>query len=213
MTLTWYQIGYWRNGKSLFMHAVEVTENNFMAYSILIKEYEEAGEIDEATKMFQKAIEINNYFLAYNHFGELLVRQNKYDEAIPILEKATQFRTDYATPYNILGMIYDYKGRSTEALAMYQRAIELHPTYGDAYNNLGVFYAKQGRFGDAIAMFQKAVKFNPTSENYNNLGLALAKQGNLHQAVDMLREAVKIDPDNFGARKMLEAFQAQSEGR
>ena len=213
MTLTWYQIGYWRNGKSLFMHAVEVTENNFMAYSILIKEYEEAGEIDEATKMFQKAIEINNYFLAYNHFGELLVRQNKYDEAIPILEKATQFRTDYATPYNILGMIYDYKGRSTEALAMYQRAIELHPTYGDAHNNLGVFYAKQEKFGDAIAMFQKAVKFNPTSENYNNLGLALAKHGNLDQAIDMLREAIKIDPDNFGAQEMLNAFQAQGERR
>ena len=41
MTLTWYQLGYWRNAKSLFEHAVEVTENNFMAYSILIREYEE----------------------------------------------------------------------------------------------------------------------------------------------------------------------------
>jgi len=213
MTLTWYQIGYWRNTKSLFEHAVEVTENNFMAYSILIKEYEKAGQIDKATKMFQKAIEINNFPLAYYNFGELVLRHNLFDEAIPILEKVIQFRTDFATPYNTLGLIYDHNGRYTEALAMYQKAIELDPTYGDAYNNFGIYYAKQGRYGDAIAMFQKAVKFNPTSENYNNLGLALAKHGNLDQAIDMLREAIKIDPDNFGAQEMLNAFQAQGERR
>jgi tetratricopeptide (TPR) repeat protein len=213
MTLTWYQLGYWRNTKSLFEHAVEVTENNFMGYSILIKEYEEAGQIDKATQMFQKAIEINNFPLAYYNYGELVIRQNRFDEAIPILEKAIQFKTGFALPYNSLGLIYDHQGRYTEALAMYQKAIELDPNYGDAYNNLGIYYAKQGRYGDAIAMFQKAVKFNPTSENYNNLGLALAKQGKLDQAIDMLREAIKIDPDNFGAQKMLKTFQAQREGR
>jgi tetratricopeptide (TPR) repeat protein len=213
MTLTWYQLGYWRNSKSIFEHAVEVTENNYMAYSILIIEYEKAGQIDKATKMFQKAIEINNFPLAYYNFGELVIRQNNFDEAIPILEKAIQFKKGFALPYNSLGLIYDHKGRYTEALAMYKRAIELDPTYGDAYNNLGIYYAKQGRYGDAIAMFQKAVKFNPTSENYNNLGLALAKQGNLDQAIDMLREAIKIDPDNFGAQNTLKAFQAQREGR
>jgi len=142
MTLTWYQLGYWRNAKSLFEHAVEVTENNFMAYSILIKEYEEAGQIYKATKMFQKAIEMNNLFLAYYNFGALLVRQDKFDEAFRLLEKAIQFRTDFAMPYNFLGMIYDYKGRYTEALAMYQRGIELDQNYGDAYNNLGIYYAK-----------------------------------------------------------------------
>jgi tetratricopeptide (TPR) repeat protein len=212
MTLTWYQLGYWRNAKSLFEHAVEVTENNFMAYSVLIKEYEDAGQIDKATKMFQKAIEVQNLFLAYYNFGALLVRQNRFDEAIPMLEKAIKYRIDFAMPYNFLGMIYDYQGRYTEAVAMYQKAIELDPTYGDAYNNLGIHYAKQERYGNAIAMFQKAVEFNPTSENYNNLGLALAKQGNLDQAIDMLRKAIKIDPDNLGAQNMLKAFQAQREG-
>ena len=213
MTLTWYQLGYWRNTKSLFEHAVEVTENNFMAYSILITEYEKTGQIDKATEMFKKAIDINNFPLAYYNFGELVFRHNIFDEAIQILEKVIQFRTDFATPYNTLGLIYDHKGRYTEALAMYQRAIAIDPTYGDAYNNLGIYYAKQGRYDDAVAMFQKAVKFNPTSENYNNLGLALAKQGNLDQAIDMLRKAIKIDPDNSGAQNMLKAFQAQREGR
>jgi tetratricopeptide (TPR) repeat protein len=213
MTLTWHQLGYWRNSKSLLEHAVEVTENNFMAYSILIREYEEIGQINEATKMFQKAIEVQNLFLAYYNYGALLVRQNRFDEAIPLLEKAIQFSSNYPIPYNTLGMIYDYKGRSNEALAMYQRAIRIDQTYGDAYNNLGIIYGQQGSYRDAIAMFQKAVKFNPTSQNYNNLGLALAKQGNLDQAIAMFREAIKIDPDNFGAQKMLEDFLAQREGR
>ena len=110
MTLTWYQLGYWRDAKSLFEHAVEVTENNYVAYSILIGEYENIGQIDNATRMFRKATEITNYPLAYYNYGALLVRQNRFDEAIPILEKAIQVKHDFALPYNILGIAYESKG-------------------------------------------------------------------------------------------------------
>jgi protein O-mannosyl-transferase len=213
MTLSWHQLGYWRNSKSLFEHAVEVTENNSMAYSILIKEYEKVGQLDKATEMFQKATKTDNYPLAYYYYGELLVNHNKFNEAIPILEKAIKYKNNFAPPYNVLGLIYDGQGKSNEALILFQKAIEIDPTYGDAYNNLGIYYATAGRYGEAVAMFQKAVKFNPTSQNYNNLGLALAKQGNLNQAIDMLREAIKVDPGNLGAREMLKNFLAQKQER
>ena len=78
LTLTWFQVDYWRDNRSLFEHALKVTANNYIAYSILIREYEKLGRIDEAARAFQRAIRIKpDYGPAYSSYGTLLAHQIK----------------------------------------------------------------------------------------------------------------------------------------
>ncbi len=210
LTLTWFQVCYWRDNRSLFEHALKVTANNYIAYSVLIREYEKLGRIDEAARAFQTAIRIKpDYGPAYSSYGTLLAHQNKIDEAIPMFQTALQFMSHHVGAYNNLGMAYDYSGNHTAAMALYKKAIEMDPNFSDAYNNLGIDYLNQGENREAIRMFQKAVQLNPNSAAYNNLGIALAKQGELDQAIAMFEKAVKINPHNAGAQEMLRNFKAQ----
>lgn len=160
--LTWLQTGYWRNSDSLFEHAAEVTENNYMAYSILIEKYDRQGGIDKAIDMGQKAIKIKpDYAYAYNGLGRVYANHGQFDEAILMFQKAIQLRQYFTDAYNNLGIEYARLGRNREALAMLKKVIQLSPNSSVAFNNLGLAFERQGDVAEAIAMSQKAVQIDP----------------------------------------------------
>jgi tetratricopeptide (TPR) repeat protein len=161
MVFTWVQLGYWQNPRSLFEHAIKVTDNNAVAYSYLIEEYGKRREINKASDMFQKAIEIApTYVYAYNNMGLAYEYNGRVSDAIPMYQKAIRVDPTFSEAYNSLGIIYASQGKNPEAIAMFQKAIQLNPSSA-AYNNLGMALAKQGDLDQAIAMFEEAVKLNP----------------------------------------------------
>ena len=52
------QLDYWRNGESLFRHAIALTENNFIAYDGLGRALYNQGRLDEAVYYCLKSLEI-----------------------------------------------------------------------------------------------------------------------------------------------------------
>jgi tetratricopeptide (TPR) repeat protein len=209
--LTWFQVGHWRDIRSLFEHAINVTANNYVAYSELIEDYGEKGEIDKAIDVFQKAVKVSpDYYFAYNNLGAVLANQGRIDEALPLFQKAVQLKPDFSRAYNNLGMAYDNKGEFDNAIAMFQKAIQIDPYFAGAYNNLGIDYANQGKNLEAIAMFKKALEINPNFlEAYNNLGLAFVKYGDINGAIIMFQRAIQVNPNNANAHKMLSILKNQ----
>ena len=71
--LTWFQIKIWKNGETLFRHAVAVTKNNYLAYNNLGFFLENHGKTDEALDDYRKSVEINPFYEdARNNLGHLL---------------------------------------------------------------------------------------------------------------------------------------------
>ncbi len=90
------------------------------------------GKVEEAIAECKRAIEIDPEFgNPYNDIGAYLIGLERFDEAIPWLERAiTAKRYDPRHfPYFNLGRAYLAKGSINRARELFQKALEIEPRY------------------------------------------------------------------------------------
>jgi tetratricopeptide (TPR) repeat protein len=212
--LTWRQVGYWRDSATIYSHALEVTENNYIAYNNLGMTYYEAGRHDEAMAMFYQAIRSNPKFAeAYNNIGLELAGRGDFSAAISRFQQALRLQPNIKKAHSNLGMAYLKQGRVEEAWEMFRTALKNDPANADpnnlasACNILAIYLADQGESAFAIRFFQEAIRLQPNYDRaYYNLGLAYLKQDLIIEAREMFEMALKKNPNNAGAREMLDSI-------
>ena len=162
LALTRQQLGYWKDSEALFRHALEVTENNYLAHHNLGIALDEKGQIDEAISQFQEAIRLKpDYAHAHNNLGIALVKKGQIDEAISQYQEAIRLKPDYADAHNNLGIALVRKGQIDEAIREFQEAIRLKPDFAEAHYNLGIALVRKGQIDEAIREFQEAIRLKP----------------------------------------------------
>ena len=100
------------------------------AHTYLGWAYSFQGKIDEAIAQCEIAIRLDPEFgNPYNDIGVYLMQQQKFDEAIPWLEKAKQAKRYEPRhfPYLNLGRVYLTKGMIQKALEEFRGALERNP--------------------------------------------------------------------------------------
>jgi tetratricopeptide (TPR) repeat protein len=109
------------------------------AYTFLGWTYSQQGRQDDAIVQCKNAILIDpSLGNPYNDIGAYLIQQNKFDEAIPWLEKATASRRydSYHYPWYNLGRVYAALELFTKARECFEKALEIEPRYGAATDAL-----------------------------------------------------------------------------
>lgn len=100
------------------------------------------------------------------------LKQEKYDQAIELLEPLVEKEQRFAAPFVNLGMAYIKKGDTEKAEKYLRKALEIDLGHPVANNELGLIYRKQGRFEDARKAYENALAVHP---NYlpalKNLGI------------------------------------------
>ena len=92
--------------------------------------YYEQGNLDEAEKQYQKAIQTNpNYVEAHNNLGNIYFRKERFEEALAEYKKTVEIKPDYAQGYFNLGSTYLQQNKPEEAIESFQRALEINPKY------------------------------------------------------------------------------------
>ncbi len=109
------------------------------AYTFLGWAYHYQGKLDEAIEECKKAIQIDPEFGApYNDIGCYLIDRERYDEAIPWLERALQSRRydSHHLPHYHLGRAYVAKELYREASRHFEAALRINPDYALARQRL-----------------------------------------------------------------------------
>jgi protein O-mannosyl-transferase len=199
---TRHQLAHWRDGVTLFRHALEVTDRNFLAHNNLGVALVAKGQTDEAILQFQQALRLKPDFAeAHCGLGTALTQQGRLDEAIRHLQEALRLQPGYANAHHNLGNALGKRGRIDEAIQEYREAIHLAPESAEAFYNLGNALCKQGQIDEAISQYQRVLRLKPNDTLIRNaLGLALAKNGCLDEAIPQYREALRLEPDQTDAR-------------
>jgi tetratricopeptide (TPR) repeat protein len=205
LTLTRQQLGHWKDGETLFRHALAVTENNCVPHHGLGIALTRKGQLDEAISQFQEAIRLKpDDADAHNNLGNALDKKGQSDEAIRQYQEAIRLKPDYADAHYNLGNALGQKGQSDEAIRQFQEAIRLKPDYADAHINLGTALDRKGQIEEAISQYQEAVRVQPDyADSHYNLGLALGKRGQGDEAIRQFQEAIRLKPDHAEAHNNL----------
>ena len=139
MSLTFQQVGYWKDNSSLFEHAIKVTDRNYVAYQYLAQVKMDNGELDAALDYLSKALAINpDDPKAHATLGNLYAKRGELILAIKSFKYALKLNPKISEVYNNLGVTYYRLGDSAKAIRYYQTALELNPDYSKAARNLEV---------------------------------------------------------------------------
>jgi tetratricopeptide (TPR) repeat protein len=203
--VTWVQIGHWRNGQTLFEHALRVTRDNYVARNNLGSVFESRGELETAAGQFEEALRIRDDFApAHNNLGLVLTKQGKPSRAIEHLLRAVRLDPGSAEAQANLGSALQQQGDLDRAAEHFERAVQLEPGHARAHNNIGIIFERRGDLDGAQARYEKALQIAPDfAEAHSNLGNVLLARGDLVGARARYESALQSRPDFAGAQNNL----------
>lgn len=98
--------------------------------------------------------------LDYNRAQDLLV-QDRYADAIELLEKVAEVAPTLSAPRIDLGIAYHQLGELEAAEAHLHTALAINPAHPVALNELGIVYRKTARFAQARQSYEAALDVYP----------------------------------------------------
>ena len=197
--ITYRQIQYWHDSLTVWGHAIDVTEHNYLAENNMGQALVQLRRVDEAYAFFVRASndDPNDPFARLN-IGSYLKMHGREDAAIAQYQLALHLAAEpslRSVAYSNLGTVYFDRGDYTKSRANYEDALRLNPDEASAWQGLGLLYQKQGDLEHAISYFARAAALQPTGENYLDLARALYQANRRAEAVAALERALKEQPD------------------
>ena len=206
VVVTRQQLGHWKDGETLFRHAVGVTRDNWLALNNLGCALVKKGQIDEAIGYYVEALILRpGYAMAHNNLGVALTKKGQFDEGISQVQEALRLKPDYAEAYYNLGNALVRKGQIDAGISQYLEALRRQPDYADAHCNLGIALVRKGQLDEALSQYLEALRLAPANaEAHANLGIVFVRKGRIDEAISQYLEALRLQPDyaeahyNFG---------------
>lgn len=191
------QLQYWHDRNTLYTHALEVTDTNYMMHYDLGVAFASQNKFDEASDHYRRALEIKpDYALAHNNLAILLASQGRFDEAVTHYRQALSADPNYAQAHNNLAVTLQSQGKVDEAFIHYRKAIQINPEFAESHDNLARLLLSQGKPDEAVKHFSQALKAKKDNpELHYNIAGALFNLGRLDEAISHYRMALQIKPD------------------
>ena len=202
-TVTWTQLGHWRNSKALFNHALSVTKNNYVMHNNMGALLAIQGNMQDAISHYNEALKIRPDDLEANYnLGNLLLRQGKFKDSIPYYGEAIRSKPDFSPAHNNLGIALGQSKDLERAVEQFREAVRLDPGYQEARNNLKFALARLEKPKEIVlpkTSAETAKTDRETAEGEVKAGVSLATKGDLVGAINHFKEALKLNPNHYDA--------------
>jgi tetratricopeptide (TPR) repeat protein len=208
--LTLRQLRFWQDSPTLFHHALDVTENNWLAHQGLGYYYAQPpGDLSEAIAEYRAMLKIvPQYAEAHFSLAAVLARRpESLAEAVAEYQTALRINPRHAAAASALGKAWlQIPGRLGEAAAAFETAVRLAPADPDVRNDLADVLARlPERLPEAVAAYREVLRLRPDwVEVHSNLGLVLARMpGRLSEALAEYETVLRARPDFAAAHNNL----------
>ncbi len=161
--LTLVQLRSWRNSVTLWEHALQVTDDNYVAHNNLgVLLALDPRQANRALEQFDKAIQIKPDFVAalVNRAAELRKR-GRLKEAEQDAREALKAQPEDAAAHNTLAVLLATQGEFAAAEREFQTALRLDPENAQAHVNFGMLLEHRGRYQEAADHYAEAARLRP----------------------------------------------------
>jgi Flp pilus assembly protein TadD len=156
------QISYWRDSVSLFLHSLEVTENNYVTDNCLGIAFDKAGDKARALVLYREAVRLEpRYPQSQFNLAISLLGFGQNQEALQHLQTAAELEPRNPDVQFDLGVYFLQHDSLTNAVTCFRNVLTVLPDSVRAENNLADALVKLGRFAEALPHYRRALQLKP----------------------------------------------------
>jgi Tfp pilus assembly protein PilF len=214
--MTTRQIRTWRSTYDLWAHALDVTQDNYLAEDFfgvaLLRKNSESHQppySNEVMIHFRNAVRINpRDAVGRLNFGTCLYERGATQDALEQYQHALQYTQDphlVALAYIGLGSGYERLHELDKAGESYHMALTLEPQNLGLFTNLGRLAMKK-----RIVQLAASAAAHPTPQSYLVLGQLEQSAGQVDDARTSYERALTLDPKLEDARSALTTLKGES---
>ncbi len=155
-------------------------------------------DFDLATRLYTEMLqESPDDIELLRQLGNLHVKNNKDDQALPIFNRITELSSNDVDALISIGGIYRRQKKFDESIAVLERALATGTNSTQVSYNLGFTFRQMRQYDDAIACFEDVVDQNPNDVlAFNHIGAIYAEREEHEAAIETYLRGLKIDPNH-----------------
>jgi spermidine synthase/Tfp pilus assembly protein PilF len=186
-------------------------------------EREDQGKLDESLALYKEIIKLApaRTITAYNHIGQILAKQGKWQEAIDSAKSAIEYNEKAKIKHTMADMYFNISlaskklGRDEDtseyirkAIEAYQKDLAQEPNSIKTLRNLGNALVEAGRFSEATKYLKRAIDMGPSEvANHLSLATALSMQQRYDEAIEVIKKAI-VSFSNIRSENSIRAVHA-----
>jgi tetratricopeptide (TPR) repeat protein len=137
--------------------AYEIDPLSMVIINNIAEQYVDRGDTKAAMEESKRLIDLDpNFWAGYTTFGNALVKQGRYDEALAAGQKAEQLSNRSSATLAFVGHVYGRLGKRSEAEAVIKELEERYAKKEADGRDLAVVYAGLDDRNQAFAWLEKA---------------------------------------------------------
>ncbi len=158
--------------------------------------YEKLGDFENALRFYRLSVEeAPDNYEGYIGIAICMLENDRYQDSIPILEKAISLRDDAYDAYVYLAEAYSNLERLEESAGAYRKSLEIEPQQAETLMAYGNLLMDMNRYRDALDCYLNAIKIDNSLEHVHlMLAAAYAKLEDYENAFGYLDMAAAQNP-------------------
>jgi tetratricopeptide (TPR) repeat protein len=163
------------------------------------------GAYPEASKAYQKAIELDSSFgWPYANKALIACNNGKYNEAVSLYQKSFELlnsKQEQAVIWNRLGNVYRKQSDYVKAIQAHRKTLELDPQNRSARRDLILIHNDLGQIKETIDLLTASLD---KASAWNMLGNAYRRLSDYAFATEAFQKAVDLAPNDYAFKFDLE---------
>lgn len=157
-----FQAGQYDKARETFAAAIELAPEDTTLRFNHAQCYERLGDVKKAETMYTECVQRSpNHAESRQALCTLMVRQNRRDEAVKMVEEWLTKEPRLADPYVLDGWLWNQAGNLPRAHARLQQAVQLDPSNPRALNELAQTYESMSYPDRALVLYERSLAVQP----------------------------------------------------